>query len=251
METRAVEAEAQLAFGGLADLLDPSVDEVLDRLPPAQRFALEVALQRIPVEGNAPPPLAVSLGALASIRALAELSPVIVAVDDLAWLDRPTARVLEYAMRRLGGARVGFVVTVRADAADRALPPAASGFDGPVEQLRVGPLDLHAIDALARRELGLSLRRPALAWIHAESGGNPFVALEIARAVRRTGSARLGASRSRPPRATWCGTASTRSPRRPAGPSPPPPPSEGRRSSSSWRPSPTRAMRSRPPASAE
>jgi DNA-binding CsgD family transcriptional regulator len=187
METRAVEAEAQLAFGGLADLLDPSVDEVLDQLPPAQRFALEVALQRIPVEGNAPPPLAVSLGALASIRALAELSPVIVAIDDLAWLDRPTARVLDYAMRRLGGARVGFVVTLRADAADPALPPAASGFDGPVERLRVGPLDLHAIDAIARRELGLSLRRPALAWIHAESGGNPFIALEIARAVQRTG----------------------------------------------------------------
>ena len=187
METRAVEAEAQLAFGGLADLLDPSFDEVLDRLPPAQRFALEVALQRVPIEGNAPPPLAVSLGALASIRALAELSPVIVAVDDLAWLDGPTARVLEYAMRRLGSARVGFIATVRADAADPALPPPLSGFDGPVDRLHVGPLALHAIEALARRELGHSLRRPALAWIHGESGGNPFLALEIARVLRRTG----------------------------------------------------------------
>jgi DNA-binding CsgD family transcriptional regulator len=187
METRAVEAEAQLAFGGLADLLDPLVDGVLDRLPPAQRFALEVALQRIPVEGNPPPPLAVSLGALASIRALAERSPVIVAVDDLVWLDGPSARVLEYAMRRLGGAPVGLVATVRAETADAALPAAASGFDGPVERLHVGPLDLHAIDALIRGELGLSLRRPAATWIHAESGGNPFLALEIARAVMRTG----------------------------------------------------------------
>jgi hypothetical protein len=35
LETRAVEAEAQLAFGGLTDLLGGSVDEVLGRLAPA------------------------------------------------------------------------------------------------------------------------------------------------------------------------------------------------------------------------
>jgi DNA-binding CsgD family transcriptional regulator len=187
METRAVEAEAQLAFGGLADLLDPSVDGVLDRLPPAQRVALEVALQRIPVAGNAVPPLAVSLGALAAIRALAERAPVIVAVDDLAWLDGPSARVLEYVTRRLGDAKVGFAPTIRADAPDAAMPTAVSSFAGPVERLHVGPLDLGEIDALVRRELGLSLRRPALAWILSGSGGNPFLALEIARAVQRGG----------------------------------------------------------------
>jgi DNA-binding CsgD family transcriptional regulator len=187
MATRAVEAEAQLAFAGLADLLDPSVDEVLDGLPPAQRAALEVALQRIPVGQIPPPPLAVSLGALASIRALAESSPVIVAVDDLAWLDGPSARVLDYAVRRLDGVRIGLVVTVRADLVDPPLPPVVADFPGSVELLHVGPLDLNAIDALVRRELGLSLRRPALAWVHAESGGNPFVALEVARAMRRAG----------------------------------------------------------------
>ena len=187
METRPVEAEAQLAFTGLVDLLDPSVDDVLERLPPVQRVAVEVALQRIPVDGSAPPPLAVSLGTLATIRALAERSPVIVAVDDLLWLDGPTARVLAYAMRRLGGARVGVVVTVRADTVDPPLPSVAADFPGPVERLHVGPLDMNAIDALVRREIGLSLRRPALAWVHAESGGNPFVALEVARAMQRAG----------------------------------------------------------------
>lgn len=187
MSTRAVEAEAQLAFGGLADLLDPSLDEVLDRLPEAQRVALEVALQRIPAEGIDPPPLAVSLGTLGALRALAEGSPVIVAVDDLPWLDGPSARVLEYAMRRVGGARVGFVPTVRADLPDVDLPAAAAAFDGPVELLHVGPLDLDAVDEIIRRELGLSLRRPALAWIHGESGGNPFLALEITRTMQRSG----------------------------------------------------------------
>lgn len=187
METRAVEAEAQLAFAGLADLLDASIGEVLHALPPAQRLALEVALQRIPAGDIPPPPLAASMGALASIRALAKASPVVVAVDDLAWLDRPSAHVLDYALRRLEGVRVGFVATVRADSAEPALPASVSDFPGPVQQVHVGPLDLDAIDALVRRELGLSLRRPALAWVEAESGGNPFLALEIARAIERSG----------------------------------------------------------------
>jgi DNA-binding CsgD family transcriptional regulator len=186
MSTRAVEAEAQLAFGGLTDLLDPSLDAVLDRLPPAQRFALEVALQRVPAEGAAPPPLAVSLGALGALRVLADTSPVIVAVDDLQWLDGPSARVLEYAVRRLGEAPIGFLSTVRSDLPDAPLPAVAATVDGPIERLHVGPLDLDAIDALVRAELGFSLRRPALTWIHGESGGNPFLALEIARAVQRT-----------------------------------------------------------------
>jgi DNA-binding CsgD family transcriptional regulator len=187
METRAVEAEAQLAFAGLADLLDPVIDEVLDGLPPAQRVGLEVALQRVPIEGSPPPPLAVSLGALASIRALAERAPVILAVDDLPWLDGPSARVLEYTVRRLAGSRVGLVAAIRATTPDVALPPIASAFAGRIERLHLGPLDLNAIDALVRRELGLSLRRPALSWIHEQSGGNPFLALEIARTVQRTG----------------------------------------------------------------
>jgi len=187
MSTRAVEAEAQLAFGGLADLLDPSLDEVLVQLPQAQRDALEVALQRVPAGGIDPPPLAVSLGTLGVLRTLAEESPVILAVDDLQWLDGSSARVLEYALRRVGDARVGFVPTVRTDLPDVALPPAATAFDGPLERLHVGPLDLHAVDEIIRRELGLSLRRPALAWIHGESGGNPFLALELARTMQRGG----------------------------------------------------------------
>lgn len=187
METRAVEAETQLAFAGLADLLGPTIDEVLGGLPPAQQVGLEVALQRVPIEGSPPPPLAVSLGALASIRALADRAPVLLAVDDLPWLDGPSARVLEYVARRLAGSRVGLVAAIREAAPDAPVPPIVSAFAGRVERLHLGPLDLHAIDSLVRRELGLSLRRPALSWIHDQSGGNPFLALEIARTAQRTG----------------------------------------------------------------
>ena len=187
METRAVEAEAQLAFGGLADLLDPWLDSVEDRLPPAQRLALGVALQRLPVGDSPPPPLAVSLGTLAVLRAVAEEAPVVVAVDDLSWLDGPSARVLAYALRRLDDAHVAFVATVRTDDPDAELSDVATALAAPVRRMHLQALDLAAIDALVHREVGLSLRRPALAWLHGVSGGNPFFALEIARAMQRTG----------------------------------------------------------------
>jgi DNA-binding CsgD family transcriptional regulator len=185
LTTRAVEAEAELAFAGLADLFDTSFDTIADRLPEPQRRALEVAFQRVPGEGLAPPPLAVSLGAVAAIRALADASPVLIAADDLPWLDRPSARVLEFLVRRVGDARLGFLPAIRttADA-----PGEPIEFAGPIERLEIGPLDVDAIDALLRRDLELALPRPDLAWVHRESRGNAFFALELGRALRRTGA---------------------------------------------------------------
>jgi DNA-binding CsgD family transcriptional regulator len=188
LETRAVQAEAQLAFAGLTDLFDRPFDEVAHELPPAQRLALEVALQRQPVEGPPPPPLAVSLGTLSALRALAGTGPVLLGVDDLPWLDGPSARVVEYVARRVTDLPIGFLPTIRVSGGQVALPPAVTEFAGTTERLPVGPLDMNAIDALLRRELRVSLRRPALAWVHRECRGNPFLALELARAVEREGS---------------------------------------------------------------
>jgi DNA-binding CsgD family transcriptional regulator len=185
LTTRAVEAEAELAFAGLADLFDTSFDEIADRLPEAQRRALDVALQRVPGESQAPPPLAVSLGAVAVIRALAEASPVLIAADDLPWLDRPTGRVLDFVVRRVGDARLGFLPAIRKTAE---APEEPIEFAGPIERLEIGPLDVDAIDALLRRDLELALPRPDLAWVHRESRGNAFFALELGRALRRTGA---------------------------------------------------------------
>jgi hypothetical protein len=37
------------------------------------------------------------------LRALGAVHPVLLAVDDVQWLDPPTARILAFAVRRLGG----------------------------------------------------------------------------------------------------------------------------------------------------
>jgi DNA-binding CsgD family transcriptional regulator len=187
LETRAVEAEAQLAFGGLADLLGDVVDEAAEALPTAQREAIDLALQRIAAGGREPAPLAVSLGGFGILRAVASRGPVVLAVDDLPWLDPSSARVLEYALRRLEDEPICFLASMRTDLVDPPLPLVVAAFAGPVERVHVGPLGVDAMGLLLDRILDTRFRRPALARIHAESGGNPFFAIEIARAVRRAG----------------------------------------------------------------
>src|SRR5438046_1282574 len=66
------------------------------------------------------PPLqrAVSLGVLGVLRALAASGPLVIALDDLQWLDRPSASTLEFAARRLRGEPIGFVLSRRGAEAD-------------------------------------------------------------------------------------------------------------------------------------
>jgi DNA-binding CsgD family transcriptional regulator len=187
LETRAVEAEVQLAFGGLADLLGEVVDGAADALPVAQREAIDLALQRIAAEGREPAPLAVSLGVLGILRAVAGRGPLLLAVDDLPWLDPSSSRVLEFALRRLVDEPIGLLASMRTHLADSPLPSVVVSFPRPVERMHVGPVGPDALGPLLDRALSTSFRRPALARIHAESGGNPFFAIEIARAVQRAG----------------------------------------------------------------
>ena len=140
----------------------------------------------MPGEGQPPSPLAISLAAVAAVRALAEASPVLLAADDLPWLDKPSARVLDFLVRRVGDVRLGFLAAIRTTAEAPDGPHIE--FAGPVERLEIGPLDIDAIDALLRRDLDLALPRPDLAWVHRESRGNAFVALELGRALRRSGA---------------------------------------------------------------
>ena len=60
------------------------------------------------------------------------------------------------------------------------------------EIVPVGGLSLGALHHLLRTELDLSLSHPTLRRVHAESAGNPFMAMEIGRALTRRGLTRVG-----------------------------------------------------------
>jgi len=112
---------------------------------------------------------------LAVLRAASGRAPVVVAVDDLQWLDAVSAHALRYALRRLGTEPVILLATQRRDEpAGDVTPP------GRMEEIALAPLERAAIDEIVHRAVG-ALPSPALGRIADLAGGNPLFAIELAR----------------------------------------------------------------------
>jgi DNA-binding CsgD family transcriptional regulator len=184
LSARPSAAEATFAYAGIGDLLAGIDDASLSILPGPQRRVLRVALLREEPEGSAAEPGAVAVALLNTLRGLAESGPILVAVDDVQWLDTPSRLALGYAIRRLDKESIGVLLARRAEAsADSAL-----GLDGPrgrhaLELLIAAPLPLAALREVLRRDLSVTFPRATLERIHAASGGNPLFALELARSL--------------------------------------------------------------------
>jgi DNA-binding CsgD family transcriptional regulator len=180
---RALEAEAALAFTGLADLIAPVLDEVSEALPEPRARALRVALLLEAPGGAPPPPQAVGLAVLDVLTALCEQGETLIAIDDLQWLDTSTAAVLPLALRRVSGERLRVLATLR-DAPGVHAPFELSRVFGEdrTAEIRVGSFGLSELHHLLDERLGVELPRPRLARVHELSGGNPLYALELARA---------------------------------------------------------------------
>jgi DNA-binding NarL/FixJ family response regulator len=184
---RGAEAEASLSFTGLSDLLASVFDEVASSLAPMRRRALEVALLLAEPGEKAPDPHAIGLALLDVLRALAERGPVVVALDDVQWLDSSSAGVLQIALRRLRNEPIGVLATLRKAPGPAAPLELERAF--PEERLTrvsVGPLSLGALHRLLEERLGLELTRPELIRVQEASAGNPFFALELGRELVRT-----------------------------------------------------------------
>jgi DNA-binding CsgD family transcriptional regulator len=183
LAARCVEAELPLAFVGLADLVRDDFPAVADELTEHDRAALAVAVGLAAPEG-ALDTAAVPRAFSALLRLLARDRPVLLAVDDVQWLDSSTGRALSFAARRIGDAPVGILVTQRGEGPDPL--DLARAFEGTrFDELRVEPLSLGALAHLIRARVGVRIPRPALARVHDASGGNPMFALEFARSVAR------------------------------------------------------------------
>jgi len=184
-----VVAEADLSFTTLADLLTDVVEPVLPQLAPPQRHALEVALLLREVAGSTPEPRAVGFALLSALKILASHEALMVAIDDVQWLDASSESVLSFAVRRLKTEPVGFFLTRRLEPGHE-LPSRLEHALDP-ERLRrvcVGPLTFGALQRMLRERLDARLPRPTVRRVWEASGGNPFFALEIARNLQ----ARIG-----------------------------------------------------------
>jgi DNA-binding CsgD family transcriptional regulator len=184
---RPTEAEARLTFAGLADLLVDVPDELFGRLPAPQRIGLDAALLRA-TSARPPERRVVAAGFLTLLRALAAEAPVVCAIDDVHWLDAPTATVVEFALRRLGDEPMRGLFSLRTGELARSPLPALER-DGEVQKLELGPLSVGALHRIIAQTLGHSLPRPTLVRIAQLAAGNPLYALEIARKLGRDRSA--------------------------------------------------------------
>jgi DNA-binding CsgD family transcriptional regulator len=183
LSCRAAPAEARLSFAALSDLLAPIEGAAFESLPVPQRRALDAALLRAEPQGAAPDPRAIGTGVVSLVSELSAEAPVLLALDDVQWLDLPSARTLEFALRRVERGSVAVLATIRTpEPASR--PSVVSVIaDDRIHSLGLGPLSLDALNRIVEEHLGRRLPRPLLVKIEIATGGNPFYALEIARAV--------------------------------------------------------------------
>ncbi len=192
LSVRPAQAEAGMSFAGLADLFDEVADALLPALPAPQRAALEVALLRRLPDGGPPNEREIGVALLVALRVLAVDNSVLIAIDDLQWLDHASAEVLAFALRRLRAERIRALITVRTGELpgqpSACLPKAARTVLDAVTALgsqtvQLGPLTDDDVTSLVRARVGISPSTQAQRELAAVSGGNPYWALELGKAI--------------------------------------------------------------------
>lgn len=113
---RCGESDAALAFAGLGDLFDGLDAEVLSTLPTVQRRALSAALLLSDEGERGPGHRVVAVAALGVLRLLAQAGPLLLAVDDIQWLDSSSRNVLSFALRRLVDEPIRLIASSRTGA---------------------------------------------------------------------------------------------------------------------------------------
>jgi len=181
--TRPGETDAGVAFAGLRDLVGEAAPDLLAVLPAPQRRALAVVLLLEEPGVDPVDPGVVSASVVSVLRVLNDRGFLVVAVDDVQWLDEPSRGALAFALRRMDESeQIGLLATSRPDG--DAFAALAGGLPrDSVERVDLGPLSVTALHRIVVDRLGVTLRRPTLMRLHEMSGGNPLYALEIVRGL--------------------------------------------------------------------
>ena len=183
LSSRPAEAERGLAHVGLGDLFDDVLADVAPLIPTPRRRALEIALLREETADDPVDHRALGVAVHDMVELLSNRKPVLLAVDDVQWLDGSSSSALAFALRRLAACPV--LVLLARRIVDKTEPSELEQAFGAerVQRLRVGPLSVGALHRLLHDRLGRPFARQTLLRIHDRSGGNPFFAFELARVL--------------------------------------------------------------------
>ena len=189
LSLRPGQAEADLSYAGLAGLLtDAVLAEVRPGMPGARRAALEVALAQTDEPSTVADPAVVGLGVVSALQTLCADASLLLVIDDLQWVDAATVFVLDFALRRLDGAAVRLLAAARSDDVTAGMALEDAFTEDRRDRLPLGPMSVGTLGRLVQDRLTLVLPRLAAVQLSEESGGNPLVALELARAAAARGT---------------------------------------------------------------
>lgn len=187
-------SETDLSFAGLSDLLAEVLPLAEAELPGPQREALEIALLLRPAGEEPPAARAIGLATLTALRGWLSEQPVLVAIDDVQWLDEASREVLAFALRRLPAGSLSLLVAARteapADPLTAGAPPPSSDWREllaalpETEIIDLAPLDTGQIQSLLPPQVTAAQVR----MVARESRGNPFWALQISDSLDATDS---------------------------------------------------------------
>ena len=163
------ESEHDLTFAGLEQLLRP-LHALVDRLPGPQASALRSALGV--GEERVEDRLLLGLATLSLLAEATEDGPLLCVVDDLQWIDAPSAQAMLFVARRLGAEAVAMLFAVRDDP--------TSWFEAPgLQQLTLTPLSEADAREVVGSVRGASLGQTAERQLLEQARGNPLALLEL------------------------------------------------------------------------
>ncbi len=175
------EAELRLPYLCLIDLFEAVPDSTVARLPSGLRAALRAALLRDEAPEQDQSRLRVQLAVLQTLRMLGSQRPVWLSVDDIQWVDEPTAQVLGFVGRRSVGDWLRVVATERV--AGGAAPLHAHLLPPGGAELSVAPMAADDLALLLSRSSGETLPAATAREIQRLAHGNPMYALELLRTL--------------------------------------------------------------------
>jgi hypothetical protein len=164
-----IEAESELAFAALHQLLHPVLDRV-GRLaePQAAALAGALGLSGASVEDR----FLIGVAVLSLLAEGAEEMPLACMVDDAQWLDRPSADALTFAARRLEAESVVLLFAARDGEVRRFR---AEG----LAELRLGMLGAEAARALLAQRVTSPLSPEVRDRLVESACGNPLALIEL------------------------------------------------------------------------
>ncbi|MEE4022774.1 AAA family ATPase [Gordonia sp. PKS22-38] len=163
------EPEREVPFAALLAVLRPALD-LLDTIAEPQARALSSALAL--EESAAGDRFAVGAATLSLLCRYAEDGPIAVLLDDLQWIDTPSADALLFAARRLSADPIAVVAAGREGEVDHLVVG--------VDELRLTGLDLEGIRRLVADLTARPVTDEWVARLHELTGGNPLAVSELA-----------------------------------------------------------------------